>query len=175
MTMAPEILLQLTELIGWELPAEYIELLEQYPASLSTRTREPDHPDCEETVAEVELLNDPQTILAINQEARRECILEPNGDEFVWPDQMMVIGETGTGDYFCIDVSGDVDGVIQYNHQAVTFEIIAESLEEFIEILEETFNGELDDEHYDEDGEEEDLETQELSDDIDDEDNETRD
>ena len=169
MTMAPEILQQLTELIGWELPAEYLAMLEQYPATLSTRTREFDHPDCEESVAEVELLNDPQTILAINQEARRECILEPNGDEFVWPDQMMVIGETGTGDYFCIDVSGDVDGVIQYNHQAVTFEIIADSLAEFIEMLEETLNGEA------ADGDDDDPdEPRELANDND-ADNETRD
>ena len=52
----------------------------------------------------------------------------------------MVIGETGSGDYYCIDVDRQEEGVIQFDHQSVSFDVIADSLSEFIEILVETFS-----------------------------------
>ena len=39
-----------------------------------------------------------------------------------------------------MDVEGQEEGVIQFDHQAVVFEVIADSLSEFIKILEETFS-----------------------------------
>ena len=51
----------------------------------------------------------------------------------------MIIGESGSGDYYCIDVDGDVDGVMRYDHHAVEFEVIADTMDEFIEMLTETF------------------------------------
>ncbi|MCA9050491.1 MAG: SMI1/KNR4 family protein [Planctomycetaceae bacterium] len=74
----------------------------------------------------------------------------------MWPAQLLIIGETGTGDYFCMDVLGDVPGILQYNHQAVEFERIADSLAEFVEILHDTF---------DEEAAEEELTGDEMTDD----------
>lgn len=99
-----------------------------------------DDSDSEGSVADVELLENIGCVLALNLEARDESVAEPEGLEFFWPDQLLIIGETGAGDYYCIDVEGQEEGVIQFDHQSVAFEVIADSLDEFIEILEETFS-----------------------------------
>lgn len=36
-------------------------------------------------------------------------------------------------------MDGEVQGVMQYNHQAVNFELVADSLSEFVESLIDTF------------------------------------
>lgn len=66
-------------------------------------------------------------------------ILDPEGREFRWPDQLLVIGETGDGDYYCVDSDGEHEGVLQFRHFAVEFETIADSLEDFVELLIECF------------------------------------
>ena len=144
---------ELSSIVGKEIPADYVRLLTNYPPSLQHQTRSQDDPDLQATVSDVELLNNQEMLVAINLEVRREALVDPAGQELEWPNQFLVIGETGTGDYFCIDVEGDVTGVIQFNHQAVEFEVIAESLTEFIEILEETFdeNSSLTDDDLDDD------------------------
>ena len=42
-----------------------------------------------------------------------------------------MIGETGEGDYYCIDVDGEHTGVLQFRHQEVDFEILTDSIGEF--------------------------------------------
>ena len=66
---------------------------------------------------------------------------EPEGLEFFWPEQLLIIGETGSGYYYCIDVDCEEEGVIQFDHQSVSFEIVADSLDDFVELLVETFSG----------------------------------
>lgn len=130
---------QLQQLLGQDLPDDYLSLLEVYPASLSSARRAVDETETEGMVCQVEFLDDLESVLVLNLECRADSVAEPDGLEFFWPEQFLVIGETGGGDYYCVDVDGDVDGVMQFDHMAVQFEVVADSLQEFVEILEDTF------------------------------------
>ena len=132
---------QLVSMLGKEPPAEYVSLLRDYPDDLLTAQRAIDDSDSEGVVADVELMIDAESIVELNKEARCDCLTDPEGVEYVWPDQLLVIGETGAGDYYCLDVDAKTTEVIQYDHQAVQWEIIADSLDEFVEILLDTFCG----------------------------------
>lgn len=140
--MDQDILNQLGDLLGRRPPQAYLDLLADYPQQLRHACRAIDDTDAEGVVADAELLISPECILALNNEARCDGLLDPEGVEYQWPDSFLVIGETGSGDYYCIDVEAASTEVIQYNHQAVEWEIVADSLSEFVEILTETFCGE---------------------------------
>ncbi len=138
--MTSDSIQQLTEMMGCPLPEDYLELLGNYPDVLRKAMRALDNTDSEGSVADVELLEHLSCVLELNVEAREESVTEPEGLEFFWPEQLLVIGETGSGDYYCIDVDRQEEGVIQFDHQSVSFDVIADSLSEFIEILVETFS-----------------------------------
>lgn len=137
--MSSAIIQQLKEIVGTELPPAYLKLLADYPASLLSARRALDESDTEGCVHEVELVSDVAGVLFLNRECRANSIMEPEGLEFFWPEQLLVIGETGGGDYYCLDTESPDDEVIQFDHQATEFEVIADSLKEFVAILEETF------------------------------------
>lgn len=137
--MSEQLLRQLEQLPGHPLPEDYLQLLQNYPATLKVARRCIDNTDSEGMVADVELISDLQSLLDINREARLDSVPAPDGLEIYWPDQFLVIGETGSGDYYCIDVLAEVTGVMQYDHQSVSFDVIADSLVEFVEMLMETF------------------------------------
>jgi hypothetical protein len=146
-------------------PTTWRAALTNYPEALRRAVRADDGSDAEGFVAEAELLADPAEVLRINREVRLDSILDPEGQEFRWPVAFLVIGETGDGDYYCIDTAGVYEGVLQFRHHAVEFEPVADSLDEFIELLVECFvtgiDAEvMDDEKFDddEDDEEEDKE-----------------
>lgn len=126
---------------GSAIPDDYVALLQAYPPQLQVAQRSSDAAADGSVVADVELLSSLSDVLEINREARLCCITDPDGEEFCWPEQLLVIGETGTGDYYCVDVSGEHQGVLQYLHQSTEFEQVAESLEEFVELLSEAFCG----------------------------------
>ena len=137
--MSPEIVQDLEHLCDARLPVEYIHLLKSYPSILATACRADSGDYSEGFVSEVELFSSPTDVLEINREVRAVSILDPEGQEFRWPDQLLVIGETGEGDYYCVDLDGEHAGVLQFRHHAVEFEVIADSLEEFVEMLIESF------------------------------------
>lgn len=130
---------QLAELTGHPVPPDYVELLKNYPEPLRLAARSAVDDASEGFVADVELPAAPEIILALNHEARSGTILDPAGHEFCWPDGLLVIGETGTGDYYCLDASGDFAGVLQYDHQEVEFYDIADSLPKFVALLKQSF------------------------------------
>ncbi|MEZ6133002.1 MAG: SMI1/KNR4 family protein [Planctomycetaceae bacterium] len=138
--MPDDPLQQLEKLIGHPLPADYLQLLRNYPDALRAARRCIDNTDAEGTVADVDLIADPQSLLEINLEPRQDSVPAPDGMEEFWPDQMLVIGETGGGDYYCLDVFEEVAGVIQYDHQSVGFYVIADSLDEFVQMLMDTYS-----------------------------------
>lgn len=133
--MRNQIRSQLQQLCGCPLPDQWLHLISNYPPALLTASRGPDDQTDEGTVSQVELLADDSAILQINLEVRAETWLDPRGAAFNWPPSHLVIGETGDGDYFCIDAAAAAPAVLQYRTQAVTFEIAAESLEEFVDML----------------------------------------
>ena len=127
------------ELLGRPLPDPYLELLNDFPGVLRHARRAIDDSDSEGVVAEVEFIADSDSLLEINLEARCESVMDPEGLEFFWPGQLLIIGESGAGDYYCIDLNDDDGVVLQFDHQSVEFDEIADSLNEFVEILEEQF------------------------------------
>jgi hypothetical protein len=139
--MLSDCLAVLEKLCEATLPADYVALLNAYPPHLLSAERAEDGHDSEGTVSEVELLADPMQVVAINQEVRMGTVHDPDGNEFRWPDQLLVIGETGDGDYYCVDCDGEHPGVLQFRHHPVEFEFITDSLQEFVELLLESFAG----------------------------------
>ncbi len=137
--MSHDLWQQLAQLCGNEIPREYRRLLQAYPQSLRRVQRSEDGSDAEGCVGDVELLADLSEVLAINREARASPVPDPAGNKFSWPAQLLVIGESGTGDYFCIDTSDDSGEVQRYLHCPNEFELVADSLAEFVEMLEEAF------------------------------------
>ena len=126
---------ELEELCGAGLPDDYLSLLNNYPPALRTAVRAEDDSGTEGTVAEVELMSELLDLVEINREVRLGPVLDPEGEEFRWPVQLLVIGETGDGDYYCVDTDGEHQGVLQFRHQSVEFESVADSLDEFVGML----------------------------------------
>lgn len=137
--MESAIVSHLEELCGAPLPAEYLRLIESYPSPLRKAARADSGDDSEGFVHDFELFSSMKTVLEINHEVRAAAILDPDGQEFLWPDQLLVIGETGDGDYYCVDLDREHEGILQFRHHAVEFETVAESLEEYIDLLIESF------------------------------------
>ena len=149
---------QLVKILGQPLPSEYLRVLADYPSVLKNVPRAIDNSDSEGTIEDVELIRDLNSVLEINQEARDGSVPDPEGIEHFWPDQLLVIGETGEGDYYCLDVDEPKPCVMQFNHQSVVFEIVAEDLQDFVEILVEVmveFDPNAPDEGFDDDLEDE--------------------
>lgn len=116
-------------------PPAWLQLISNYPPALLLAQRSDPPSQDEGTVAQVELLASDAAVLQINQEVRCGSFLDPQGREFHWPAALLVIGETGDGDYYCLDTATQTAAVLQYRCQKVKFEEAAESLEEFVELL----------------------------------------
>ena len=138
--MKSDELKQLEDLIELPLPDDYLAVLDNYPKVLKTAFRGTDDDQLLGSVADFELIADPKLILAINLESRLCSVLDPSGQEFFWPNQLVVIGETGAGDYYCLDASCEHEGVFLFDHQPVEFEMVAESLQEFVDALVASFS-----------------------------------
>jgi hypothetical protein len=132
-----DILAQLETLCQAPLPSACRALYTDYPEILRRAVRADDGSDTEGFVSEAELLADPAEVLNINREVRGQSILDPEGREFLWPVNFLVIGETGDGDYYCVDAAGE-------------FDTVAQSMEEFHELLVECFVTGIDAENEDE-------------------------
>lgn len=141
--MAPE-LKQLQQLCDAALPQVWLDLLADYPAELTAAIRCDSADELSGTVSEVELLKSPQSLLEINLEARSGPVLTPDNRMFDWPAALLVIGESGDGDYFCIDLRDEVPGVVQFVSQTATFEQLSDTIEEYVEMLQAAFCGEDD-------------------------------
>ena len=146
---------ELESLCQATVPTAWRAVMQDYPEALRGAVRADDGSDTEGFVAEAELLADPVEVLRINREVRLESILDPEGREFRWPASFLVIGETGDGDYYCMDAAGEHEGVLQFRHHDVAFEPVADSMDEFIELLVECFVTGIDAEEIEGDDEEE--------------------
>ncbi|MFN9718331.1 MAG: SMI1/KNR4 family protein [Planctomycetota bacterium] len=138
--MDPALHRELELICDASLPDAYLTLMSSFPKSLKACERAGRGDSSAGYVSQVELLSDPVDVIAINREVRYESIPDPDGNEFRWPDQLLVIGETGEGDYYCIDVDGEHTGVLQFRHQEVDFEILTDSIDEFVELLVNAFH-----------------------------------
>lgn len=125
----------LQQLCGHPLPQNFLRLMAAYPQILKTAGRSDSGSGSEGVVSQVELLDAADSLIEINREARLGTLSDPKGREFCWPKPYLVIGETGDGDYYCLDTSGEQQGVLQFLNQPAEFECVTESLEEFVEML----------------------------------------
>ncbi|MCH2201319.1 MAG: SMI1/KNR4 family protein [Fuerstiella sp.] len=132
-------LIAIQKLTGFSLRDDYKQLLDNFPSQLINVTRADDGSEREGLVSSVELMSDSADVLDVNHEVRSGSVMHPDGNDFQWPDQVLVIGENGEGDYYCIDSTGKYSGVLLFDHQLVEFEEIAGSLSEYIELLLESF------------------------------------
>jgi hypothetical protein len=130
---------QLENLCQGPIPSACRAVLTDYPEVLRGVPRADDGSDSEGFVSDAELLADAAAVLRMNEEVRKESILDPDGHEFCWPMTFLVIGETGDGDYYCVDTAGEHNGVMQFRHHTVEFEMVAESISDFVELLVECF------------------------------------
>ena len=138
------ILQQLEAMCGTKIPAEYIEIIRNFPEHLRDLPRSESGDESEGLISQVEFIASLNDVLEINKEVRHGSIVGPDGQLFEWPEQLLVIGENGEGDYYCIDTDEEHDGVLQYRHHTLEFEQISESMDEFIELLTEAFCNDYD-------------------------------
>ena len=127
------------ELTGFEIRDDYAQLINDFPSQLMNIQRADNGFDGEGQVNNVELMNRMTDVLDLNQEVRSDSVEHPDGHEFFWPNQVLAIGENGEGDYYAIDLAGEYMGVLFFDHQLVEFEEITKSLNEYVELLQESF------------------------------------
>jgi len=130
---------ELQTLTGFDIRSDYAQLVSSFPSQLMNIQRAGDGSEDEGQVNTVELMSDLIDVLDINQEVRFGPVPHPDGHDFYWPDQVLAIGENGEGDYYAIDLASEYLGVLFYDHQLVEFEEITESLDEYVELLQESF------------------------------------
>lgn len=155
--MLPAIRRELEEICGTPLPSQWLQFLAEYPTELRLALRSDDGSEEEGCVGDAELLADPTELLAINREVRSTSIPDGDDQEFRWPRRYVVIGESGDGDYYCIDADDPKCGVHQFHHLPARFKRLTDGFAQFLEMLIEAY---LD---FD-DAEEEDFEDEEDED-----------
>ncbi|MFM7039853.1 MAG: SMI1/KNR4 family protein [Planctomycetaceae bacterium] len=134
--MLPAIRRELEEICGAPLPALWLQLIAEYPTELRLARRSDDDSDDEEgCVGDAELLADPADILALNREVRATPVPDAHNREFLWPARYVVIGESGDGDYYCINADDPDCGVYQFLHLQVRFKRLTSGFSEFLEML----------------------------------------
>lgn len=164
--MLPAIRRELEEICGTPLPGKWLQFIAEYPEELRLAPRSDDGAEEEGSVGDVELLADPVDVLAINREVRATSIPDAANQEFHWPAGYVVIGESGDGDYYCIDAGDPECGVYQFLHLPVRFKRLTTTFADFLEMLaaayldfdddaDDDFDDDADEygeEHVDEDG-----------------------
>jgi hypothetical protein len=117
-----------------ELPEHY----RQYIASLPARfASEPISAADIAEICEHEFLNDQTKIEAANAEVRSfTANWTPHPPEaHNWPDDYLVIGDSGCGDYYCISRSGSFPGVVAYEHEMASFTPFAPDFDAYYEAM----------------------------------------
>jgi hypothetical protein len=155
--MLPAIRHELEILCNGPIPDRWVQLISSYPDELRSALRSDDGSDEEGTVSDAELLADPADLLAINREVRSTNILDPANRPFSWPVRCLVIGESGDGDYYCLNADDQDCGVIQFLHLPVRFKRITANLEDFLEMLFQAYVDDDEDVEEEEEDEEDDL------------------
>jgi hypothetical protein len=98
--------------LSMSLPPDYRRFLLAYPADIS--------PD----ITRHEIYSSALSVIGVTQEARSEMLSETS-----WPQHMVVIGDSGCGDYYCLDLSQEPAPVVCWNHEIGDFEYTASSIE----------------------------------------------
>jgi len=104
--------------LGLAIPPEYSELTLNYPTLPAGFEDTPQH----------EIYSDPERVLAANRAVRER----PPASGAEWPGAYLVIGDSGCGDYYCLDTSRAPASVLCWNHELASFEVVADSTSSFL-------------------------------------------
>lgn len=105
--------------LGVKLPPFYAAFVTSYPVL----------PREAADIAEYDVFDDPHRVIAANVLV---CGSLPG---LSWPERLLVIGESGCGDYYAIQLDGGSEAVHCWNHEIGDFEESADSLAKFLEGL----------------------------------------
>lgn len=135
--MTPSDIAALEDELGIELPADWKAIVLSYPVELLQIVRHDG-----ESIADYELVDDLNWLLQLNDEVRMEPIIDRHNMAFDWPDSYFVIGENGYNDYYLVDVNDPRLGVLLFDHMECNFEVQADDLAEFVELICEQYDPE---------------------------------
>ncbi|GAA5511156.1 SMI1/KNR4 family protein [Novipirellula caenicola] len=114
--MAPNDIATIESALGFFLPKSYVDVVTNYPAELAN-TEAPDFG----------LFDDPTLIIDANRTVRTDGYCgEP------WPDQYVIIGENGCGDYYVVTKNATQFSVGFADHEAMECNPFASNLDEFV-------------------------------------------
>ena len=110
-----------------------------YFAALGDRIRrEPNvTPNDIEDVGRNELIFDPEFLVDLNRQMRsfKARWLATDAEDSDWPDDLLIIGGSGCGDYYCISSSGVFQGIQIYEHEIGAFEYFADDFDTYYESI----------------------------------------
>jgi hypothetical protein len=120
---------------------ELPEIYRKYLTSLSSRLQLEGFNDSDfADISKNELIFDPDRINILNQEIRSFKAYWNTGwqEPGFWPDDYLIIGESGSGNYYCISKSGEFHDVLCFEHELAEFNHYADSLDSFYNLVIET-------------------------------------
>lgn len=94
--------------LGMTMPAEYRLLMLTSP------------PDFDASDGAAWIFRSARQVVSATQQYRIQGV----GDE-PFPSHYVLIGETGTGDFFCLDLSQDPASVVEFDHERQRFSMIS--------------------------------------------------
>lgn len=119
---------------GLTLPAKWAGYMLSYPAALQGLVR-PNGIG----VREYEFCHEPQLLKELNEDVRFGPVIDSENILYDWPEEFLVIGDNGVGDYFCIDTNDAECNVLYFDHQLGEFFELGETLDTFVECLVEQY------------------------------------
>jgi cell wall assembly regulator SMI1 len=116
--MTADDITQIERELGMSVPADYRALVTAYPANLPAEARGYD------------LLDHPSYIITENRSARRSTV-----HGIRWPDPYFIIGQDGSGGWFCLDTQRNHSPVIYFDHEDRSFREVAASLTDWLPMI----------------------------------------
>jgi hypothetical protein len=105
---------RIESLLTITLPSDYRQFLLAYPKDMPADS------------ARHEIFESADAIIGHTEELRAGLLPETS-----WPDDMLVIGDSGCGDFYCLDLSEEPPSVVCWNHETGEFEFTASSINQW--------------------------------------------
>ncbi len=116
-------------------PSEYIEFLQSVKSRLRQEALIPN--DVLVDIENNEMIHDLSLLQEVNHELhtiRARWFSGQTIDEY-WPDNLLVIGRSGCGDYYCISTDKAFSGVKEYDHEEGVLKTATNSISEYYEYI----------------------------------------
>lgn len=110
--------------LGISLPAPYCEFVLAYPQSL----REAKFAYNQEPASASFVFDNPQLVIDLNRGMREPGLLVMDGETAPWPNEYLIIGADGGGNYWCVKLGGRSKAVWFFEHEEGVIERQSTSL-----------------------------------------------